>query len=130
MTLAKDCAGDDKVVPLATVAGSRTDWTEERGMDSLAGDVGGSMVTKYYNSLEGEIEGRRYWIILDALLYRATRRNGVAETIYEVTGSKQYHHMHIVRVPHRAHSHEFSTCTPHSDNLALHLCIHQDHPDC
>jgi hypothetical protein len=54
--LAKDC-GDVRTPALTTVAGSRADWTEERGMDSRAGNVGGSMVTRYYNSL-GEIERR------------------------------------------------------------------------
>jgi hypothetical protein len=46
VTLAEDC-GDVELVRLVAVAGSRVDWTEEGGMDSRAGGVGGSMVTRY-----------------------------------------------------------------------------------
>lgn len=64
VTLAKDCGGV-KMLPLATVAGSSADWTEEMGMDSRAGNVGGSMVTRYYDSL-GDIE--RQLVILEAFI--------------------------------------------------------------
>lgn len=53
------------MLPLATVAGSSADWTEEMGMDSRAGNVGGSMVTRYYDSL-GDIE--RQLVILEAFI--------------------------------------------------------------
>jgi hypothetical protein len=43
VTLAKDC-GDVEMLLLGVVA---ADWTGEGGMDSRAGDVGGSMVTRY-----------------------------------------------------------------------------------
>jgi hypothetical protein len=100
MTLAKDCGGVE-IFPMATVAGTRAaDWTEVRGMESLAGDVGGSIVTRYFNSL-GEIERLGCWKSLRVYYIEQLAEKALLRqyTRYRFKG-KSYLGLVLVRVPH------------------------------